>query len=121
MTEMSTIFVKPFRSDVRAALVEDAEATGIGVNERAALILAETYGVPMEPSGRKPRETSDLDVGHMLLRLPGELATRIRLHSVERGVPLRVIILRALAAHYALPPEPLVDGRVRSGRRKASA
>lgn len=120
MTNTASIFIRPFREDIRAALLADAERLEVSMNEVALRILAATYGIEYEPSGRAGSADASA-VEAINLRMPAALKTAISHHAITLNVPQRVVVLRALAAHYGLEAEPLRDGRHRSGRRKTKA
>lgn len=86
--------------DLRPRLVKEATQTETNLTEVVLRILAERYGVPYEPTGRK---TAPAKNGEELnLRLPLPLKTAIGAEANVIGHSLQRQILADLCDHYEL-------------------
>lgn len=104
--------------DLKSKIVADAVDQGSNMTEVCQAILAEAYGVPFEPSGRKA--VASPDGYEFRIYLPADLSRKIATASIRRyGRPRPVEEIRfALHAHYGLrPPGPIVRPRARRRTR----
>lgn len=86
--------------ELRPRLVETAEAQASNLTEVVIGILARTYKVPFEPTGRR---TAPADNGEELnLRLPSRLDRAIGMAAARNGRSVPDEIRAALCAHYGL-------------------
>lgn len=94
------IVVQDVPPDLREKLVADAEARNVSINEAAVAPLAEHFGVEREPSGRGFRGESGSS--QLLLAVPDELRTAVRLMAARKGATIRGIVIDVLSDHYGL-------------------
>jgi len=83
------------------------------LNDVAVGILADRFGVPFEPSGRKGAAPGESGV--VLLRLPPELKRRIQSTAFDHESNTNRVILEALAEHLGVRLEPARGSRVPFG------
>lgn len=100
MSKRVEIVVQSVPQDLRDLLVADAETRNISINEAAVSTLAERYGVEREPSTRPYRGESGSD--QLLLSVPDDLRTAIRLHAARVGATMRGVVILALSEHYGI-------------------
>jgi myo-inositol-1-phosphate synthase len=93
-------------TSLKRALVRETARRGTSLNEVALTILAETHGVPYEPSGRRSPLPGASPV--VLLRVPAELKHELEAEARRAQSNVNDIILRALADALGvpLPPHP---------------
>ncbi len=87
---------------LKGALVREAARRGSNVNDVAAGILAEEFGVSYSPSGRR-RKVLAGSSPVLLLRVPQELKDEIHLEASRRGSNANDVILAALADGLGVP------------------
>lgn len=109
MSSRVEIVVQDVPAELRAALVADAAARNVSINEAAVAPLAEHFGVEREPSGRPHRGESGST--QLLLAVPDDLRQAIRLMAARKGATIRGIVIQVLSDHYGL------DGGDQIGRR----
>ena len=87
-------------AELKRALVDDARALDVSINDRAATILCERFNVRRDPSGVafRPEHGST----RMMFGVPAELRTKIRVKAAQQGSTMRAIVIETLADHYAL-------------------
>lgn len=99
---MKTVYNEALPSKIRQALVKDARARDIRVNDAAGEALATAMGQPWSHSGRPYKiERAKIDK----IRVPDQLHRRIRseAHRVSNGTgTIRGVVLTTLAEHYGL-------------------
>jgi hypothetical protein len=92
--------------EIRTALVADAHARDVSINEAAVEILCNHYNVKHKPSGMP--FTTDVGVKNLAIRGGAKLHRKIDIDRARRGGgTLRGIVLERLALHYGLEPEPI--------------
>jgi myo-inositol-1-phosphate synthase len=87
---------------LKGALVRESARRRSNVNDVAAGILAESFAVPYEPSGRRrkvPAGSSPV----LLLRVPPELKDEIHAEASRRDTNANDVILAALADGLGIP------------------
>ena len=112
MSKRVEIVVQDVPQSLRDALVADAAARDISINEAAVGTLAEHYGVERTPSTRPHRgETGSTQ---LLLAVPDELRTAIRLYAARTGGTMRGSVIQVLSDRYDIPV-------VEAGKRSRAA
>lgn len=91
--------------EIREALVAEARAENISINEAALRILAGHYVAKVEPSGVP--FTADTGGRNLAIRAGENLHRRISIDAAKRGGTLRGVVLETLALHYGMEPEPI--------------
>jgi myo-inositol-1-phosphate synthase len=94
---------------LKGALVRETARRSSNVNDVAAGILADSFGVDYEPSGRR-RKVLAGSSPVVLLRLPQELRAEIHAEAARKGANVNDVVLHALADGLGVP--------FRSNRRK---
>ncbi|HXG75107.1 MAG TPA: inositol-3-phosphate synthase [Gaiellaceae bacterium] len=89
-------------SHLKGALVREAARRGANVNDVAASLLAEEFGVPYTPTGRR-RKVLAGSSPVLLLRVPQELKEEIRAEASRRDANANDVILAALADGLGVP------------------
>ena len=89
-------------ASLKAALVRETARLHSNVNDVAAGILAETFGVSYTPSGRR-RKVLAGSSPVVLLRVPQELKDEIRAEAARSGANANDVILGALAGGLGVP------------------
>lgn len=97
---------------LKGALVRETARRGSNVNDVAAGILAESYGVPYTPSRRR-RKVLAGSSPVLLLRIPQELKDEIHAQAVRSGSNVNHVILAALADGLGVPSQLKKAGRNR--------
>src|SRR5262245_15234594 len=87
---------------LKGALVREAARRNSNVNDIAAGILAERFGVPYEPSGRR-RKVLAGGSPVLLLRVPQQLKEEIHAFAARSGANANDVILAALADGLGVP------------------
>jgi myo-inositol-1-phosphate synthase len=90
---------------LKGALVRETARRGSNVNDVAAGILAEEFGVAYTPSGRR-RKVLAGSSPVLLLRVPQELKDEIQAEASRSGAHANDIILAALADGLGIPSQP---------------
>ncbi len=90
---------------LKVALVRETARRNSSVNDVAAGILAEAYGVPYQPSGRR-RKVLAGSSPVLLLRVPHGLKDEIRAGAAREGTNANDVILAALADGLGVPSRP---------------
>jgi myo-inositol-1-phosphate synthase len=90
---------------LKGALVRETARRGSNVNDVAAGILADAYGVRYAPSGRR-RKVLAGSSPVLLLRIPQELKDEIHAEAARAGVNANDLILAALADGLGVPSQP---------------
>jgi myo-inositol-1-phosphate synthase len=89
------------------------------LNDIAVEALAERYGVPFEPSGRKGNVPTD--TGVVLLRVPPELKERLEADARERGTSTNQAIVDALSEQLHSTPSRKDPMAQRNGSQNGKA
>jgi myo-inositol-1-phosphate synthase len=97
---------------LKRALVRETARRGSNVNDVAAGILAEAYGVEYRPSGRR-RKVLAGSSPVLLLRVPLELKDEIHAETARAGGNANDVILAALADGLGVPSQPRKAERTR--------
>jgi myo-inositol-1-phosphate synthase len=87
---------------LKAALVRETARRGSNVNDVAAGILADEFGVSYRPTGRR-RKVLAGSSPVLLLRIPQELKEEIHAEASQRGSNANDVILAALADGLGVP------------------
>jgi myo-inositol-1-phosphate synthase len=90
---------------LKEALVREAARRGSNVNDVAAGILADEFGVDYIPSGRR-RKVLAGSSPVLLLRVPQELKDEIQAEAARRDSNANDVILAALADGLGIPSQP---------------
>ena len=88
---------------LKEALVRETARRGTNVNDLAAGILAEQFGVPFTPTGRR-RKVLAGSSPVLLLRVPEELKDEIHAEASRRDTNANDVILAALTDGLGIPP-----------------
>jgi len=97
---------------LKGALVRETARRGSNVNDVAAGILAERYGLAYAPSGRR-RKVLAGSSPVLLLRVPQELKEEIHAEAARAGANANDLILAALADGLGVPSQLKKAGRTR--------
>lgn len=98
--------------EVKDALLADAEARNVSLNEMAVVILAEHYKVKYIPSGVPFK--GDQGSRNLAIRGGAKLHRKIDIDRARRGGTLRGIVLERLSLYYGIPmTEPIGRRRPR--------
>ncbi len=89
---------------LKRRVAHEVERRASGMNDVLLSILAERFGVPFAPSGR--RGTAPGDGGVVLLRMPAELKQRVQRAAVERGENVNRVVVAELADHLGVRLDP---------------
>src|SRR5262245_2849846 len=87
---------------LKGALVRETARRESNVNDVAAGILAESFGVPYRPSGRR-RKVLAGSSPVLLLRVPQELKDEIHAEASRRDTNANDVILAALTDGLGIP------------------
>ena len=87
---------------LKGALVRETARRGSNVNDVAAGMLAESFAVPYEPSGRR-RKVLAGSSPVLLLRVPQELKDEIHAEASRRDTNANDVILAALSEGLGVP------------------
>ncbi len=87
---------------LKGALVRETARRESNVNDVAAGILANTFGIPYAPTGRR-RKVLAGGSPVVLLRVPQELKDEIHAEALRRGTNANDVILAALADGLGVP------------------
>ncbi len=97
---------------LKEALVRETARRGSNVNDVAAGILADEFGVDYAPSGRR-RKVLAGSSPVLLLRVPQELKDEIHAEASRRDTNANDVILAALADGLGIPSQPRTAERRR--------
>jgi myo-inositol-1-phosphate synthase len=97
---------------LKGALVREAARRNSNVNDVAAGILAEHYGVDYAPTGRR-RKVLAGSSPVLLLRVPQELKDEVHAKAARAGANANDLILAALADGLGIPAQPRTTERNR--------
>jgi myo-inositol-1-phosphate synthase len=86
---------------LKRALIRETARRGVSLNDVAVGLLAEEFGVPYRPSGRRSALPGASPV--LLLRMPPDLKHAIEKEAGRAGSSSNDVILRALANALAVP------------------
>jgi myo-inositol-1-phosphate synthase len=105
-------------AELKVRLADEVRRRSSTLNDVAVGILAERFGVPFEPSGRKGPAPGDSPVA--LLRVPPELKRRLEEAAAERGSNTNRVVVQSLAGELGVELEPAFIDRVPlpGGRRR---
>jgi len=95
---------------LKGALVREAARRGSNVNDVAAGILAEEFGVEYIPSGRR-RKVLAGSSPVLLLRVPQELKDEIHAEATRTGSHVNDVILAALVDGLGIPSQQRTERR----------
>ncbi len=95
---------------LKDALVRETARRETNVNDVAAGILADSFGLPYTPTGRR-RKVLAGSSPVLLLRVPQELKDVIHAEASQRGSNANDVILAALAEGLGVPPVSNRQGR----------
>jgi len=105
---------------VKRRLADEVASRGSTMNDVAVAYLAERFGVPFEPSGRR-RGTVPGSSGAVLLRVPAELKRAVQAAAFERASNTNRVIVEELARRLGVELAETAGGRtfpLGGGRRK---
>src|SRR5688572_15180058 len=103
---VTTVLVR-LPAPMKRRLSREVSRRGVALNDVAVGILADRFGVPFRPSGRKGSPPGDSRV--VLLRVPPELKQRIQSAARDRGTTANQVVVESLA--QSLTTQPLNDGK----------
>jgi myo-inositol-1-phosphate synthase len=86
---------------LKDALVRETARRGASLNDVAVGLLADAFGVPHRPTGRKSPLPGSSPV--LLLRMSSELRDAIQAEARRSGMTLNDVVLRALARELDIP------------------
>jgi myo-inositol-1-phosphate synthase len=86
---------------LKQALVRETARRAASLNDVAVGLLADSFGIPYRPTGRKSSLPGSSPV--LLLRMPDELHAAIQAESARAGATANDVILRALARELDVP------------------
>jgi myo-inositol-1-phosphate synthase len=86
---------------LKQALVRETARHGVSLNDVAVGLLAVSFGIAYQPTGRKSPLPGSSPV--LLLRMPEELRDAIQDEAQRSGQPVNDVILRALARELDVP------------------
>jgi myo-inositol-1-phosphate synthase len=89
-------------ASLKGALVRETARLGSNVNDVAVGILADTFGIPYAPSGRRRKVLAGASPV-VLLRVPRELKDEIHAQASRSGSNANDVILAALADGLGIP------------------
>jgi hypothetical protein len=95
---------------LKGALVRETARRSSNVNDVAAGILAESFGIGYEPTGRR-RKVLAGSSPVLLLRVPQELKDEIHAEASRRGAHANDVILAALADGLGVPSQSKRKGK----------
>lgn len=98
MSKRVEIVVQDIPETLRDVLVAAAADLDVSINEAAVSVLATKYGVEREPSTRPHRGGGTST--QLLLSVPEELRTALRLHAARTGKTMRGCVIETLSEHY---------------------
>jgi myo-inositol-1-phosphate synthase len=90
---------------LKGALVRETARRGSNVNDIAAGILAESFGITYEPTGRR-RKVLAGGSPVVLLRVPRELKEEIQAEASRSGANANDVVVAALADGLGMPHAP---------------
>jgi len=99
--------------NIKRAVLNEALARDITMNDVIGLVLAEHWGIPYALSGERSMG-AEVKGDQMLFRIPEAMMTKISVLAREQKITQSSVVLQVLAAHYGLVYEPIK----RTGRRK---
>jgi myo-inositol-1-phosphate synthase len=106
-------------AELKRRLSAEVDRRELALNDVAVSVLAERFGIPFEPSGRRGTVPGESPV--VVLRMAPELKRRIQTEAVERSSNVNRVIVQALAEKLSVRLEPALVDRVPIGvRRKVS-
>lgn len=100
--------------DIRDAVLADARAADVSVNDKVGEILAAHYGLGWEPSGYAFTESAS---SQWFLRMPRVLKHTIAAHAESIRGKQTGVVLHVLAAHYGLDAPPTGVRRPQAAER----
>src|SRR5712691_10757652 len=86
---------------LKRSLVREVARSGGNLNDVAVGILAERFGVPHSPTGR--RSPLPGGSGVVVLRMPAELKQAVQAEAFRSGSNTNDVILESFALHLGLP------------------
>lgn len=98
------ILVYDIPDDIRTALVADAQAQNVSLNEVVVQVLGKRFGVKVKPSDVP---FTDGEAEKLSVRAGPKLHRKIDLERARRSGTMRGIVLESLALHYELEPPPI--------------
>lgn len=107
--------------ELKAAIATETRRRGTNMNDLVVGLIAQHYGVPFSPSGR--RSDPGFSQGKVILRMSGELKRRIQLDAFFSDSNMTDTIVRGLAQEFALElslPTPHRTTPFGGGRRRAA-
>ena len=93
-------------ASLKGALVRETARRRSNVNDVAVGILAETFGIAYQPSGRR-RKVLAGGSPVILLRVPQELKDEIQAEASRSGANANDVILAALAGGLGVPSQKI--------------
>jgi hypothetical protein len=98
------ILVYDIPDDIREALVADAKAQNVSLNEVVVQVLAARFKVKVKPTGTP---FTDGEAEKLSVRAGPKLHQKIDMDRAKRSGTMRGVVLEALALHYKLDPPPI--------------
>jgi myo-inositol-1-phosphate synthase len=96
MAELRSDVLVRMPPDLKRRLAGEVERRNASLNDVAVAILASRFGVPFEPSGRRPVRPPR-PAGDVLLRMPRELKARLARRAQERRKTTHDLIVETLS------------------------
>jgi myo-inositol-1-phosphate synthase len=109
---------------LKRALVREVARRGSNLNDVAVGHLADRFGIPFTPSGRR-RKVIPGTSGVAVLRVPAELRRELKAAARRRGTTVNDLALRTLAEALEIPPgsngkDPMASTNGSAGGRARS-
>ena len=93
---------------VKRALVREVARRESNLNDVAVALLAERFGVPFSPSGRR-RKVIPGAAGAVVLRMPPELRRELKAAARRRKLNVNDLVLLTLSATRSRSPSPATE------------
>jgi myo-inositol-1-phosphate synthase len=117
-TDLKTVIVR-MPPQLKRRLAQEVLRQGGGMNDVVLGILAERFGVPFTPSGRKGSPPGESGV--VLLRMPVGLKRKLQAAASEHGSNANRTIVGALADHLGVRLEPPRSDQILRRRKEPMA
>lgn len=98
--ERAQKLLRDIPSELKDALVAQAEFDGTNMNDVAVSILAEAYGVPFTPSEKRtPGLTDALDIS---IQMPKRLRRKLNIEAARQETTATDLILAELLGYFRI-------------------
>jgi myo-inositol-1-phosphate synthase len=86
---------------IKSALIRETARRGVSLNDVATGLLADSFGVPYRPTGRRSPLPGSSRV--VLLRMPDELKVELQAEAARSKQTVNDVVLHALSRQLAVP------------------